>query len=100
MLRIAGAEVCDLRLVGTKQESPLSLRQAPRGTSCYRTFASSSVACITARYSYPEFLKTSETIEFILDFSTGTMAAGKILRIAISSDSRIGLVSGKGFLSL
>jgi len=28
------------------------------------------------RYSHPEFLNTSETIEFILDFSTGEMAGG------------------------
>jgi hypothetical protein len=31
---------------------------------------------IPTRYSSPEFLKTSETIEFILDFSTGVMAGG------------------------
>src|ERR1700675_1562372 len=44
--------------------------------NCYRTFASSSAACMPTRYSTPEFLNTSETIEFILDFSTGTMAGG------------------------
>ncbi len=34
-------------------------------------------------YSHAEFLHTSETIEFILDFSTGVIV-GKTLRIAIS----------------
>jgi hypothetical protein len=28
------------------------------------------------RYSPPEFLNTPETIEFILDFSTGVMVGG------------------------
>jgi hypothetical protein len=31
---------------------------------------------IPTRYSDPEFLNTSETTEFILDFSTGVMAGG------------------------
>jgi hypothetical protein len=31
---------------------------------------------MSARYSRPEVLKTLETIEFILDFSTGAMAGG------------------------
>src|SRR5882762_9939334 len=42
----------------------------------YRTFASSAVACMPTRYSPPEFLNTSETIEFILDFSIGVMEGG------------------------
>jgi hypothetical protein len=42
--------------------------------TCYRTFASFSVLAMSTRYSPSEFMNTSETIEFILDFSTGVMA--------------------------
>jgi hypothetical protein len=33
-----------------------------------------AVAAMPTPYSRPEFLNTSETIEFMLDFSTGVMA--------------------------
>jgi hypothetical protein len=36
----------------------------------------SLILAVPARYSRPELLNTSETIEFILDFSTGEMAGG------------------------
>jgi hypothetical protein len=67
--------------------------------TCYRTFPSFSVLAMSTRYSRSEFLNTSETIEFILDFSTG-MRASETLRIAIVQDWGIGLFSEKGFLSL
>src|SRR5882762_4382243 len=55
--------------------------------NCYRTFASSSAACMPTHYSHPEFLHTSGTIEFILDFSTGLVTArGSTLRIATGKD--------------
>jgi hypothetical protein len=36
----------------------------------------SLILAMPTRYSRPEFLNTSETTEFILDFSTGEMAGG------------------------
>jgi hypothetical protein len=56
------------------------------------------VLAIPTGYLRPEFLNTSETTEFVLDFSTGGMTGyGKI---ATSPDWRFGLFREKGFLSL
>jgi hypothetical protein len=45
-------------------------------------------------------MKTSETIEFSLDFSTGVMAGVENATNGISPDWTFGLFSEKGFLSL
>ncbi len=60
----------------------------------------SLVPAIPRRYSRPKFMKTSETIEFILDFSTGVIAGVENATNGISPDGRVGLFSEKGLLSL
>jgi hypothetical protein len=55
---------------------------------------------IPTHYSRGELLKTSETIEFILDFSTGVIAGVENATNGISPDGRVGLFSEKGLLSL
>ena len=63
----------DVRAVGLREEMQLSGRLKRRSFAIHAT----RVLCFLAiplHYSHPEFLHTSETTEFHLDFSTGLMA--------------------------
>jgi hypothetical protein len=59
------------------------------------------VLAIPTCYLRPEFLNTSETTEFVLDFSTVRMTGvWNNPRISTNPNWRFGLLSEKGFLSL
>lgn len=89
VLRIVDPEICDLRLVGTKHESPYLFAETLCERKCYR-MVNFILRCFatSTRYSRCGFLNTSETIEFSLDFSTGVMVGREIPGIVISSDWR------------
>jgi hypothetical protein len=60
----------------------------------------SLLLAIPTRYSRPKCMKTSETIEFSLDFSTGVMAERGKRYEWNQSRLEVGLFSEKGLSSL